>query len=218
MIQPKGNYEAKLKACGLFFIGALFVLGLAQSAQAQTCSPLGYAGDCNLLITVNSNGTTTSTNPSPNAYDGIEDQYVGVLNNDPNLVVNSINLSGIGIFQFDSDGAFSGGTNCTFDGVAGTYPCGSGGGNTGGPGDNGYASAGVNFSNITLGTPNTGTVLFLNGGLAYGQLGLFSLEEPATPGAVSTTGINMATTPEPAAAVLWLTGIVLIFLRKAVLN
>ena len=154
MIQPHGNHRAELKVGRLFLIGALFVLGLAQSAKAQTCVALGYASDCNLLITINSDGSITPSIPDTHAYDGTEDQYVGVLNNDPNLVVNSINLSGIGIFQFDADGAFAGARTCTFDSSSGfwdictgstsspgfgcitTYtmgphPCGTGGGGRG---------------------------------------------------------------------------------------
>jgi hypothetical protein len=196
----------------------------AGTASAQTCTPLGFAGDCNLLITINPDGTTTSTNPSastlnPNPYDGVEDQYVGVLNNDPSQIVNSIGLSGIGIFHFDSDGAFSGGNNCSGTGNPVTFPCGTGGGTSGGAGDNGYASAGVNFSGITLGdgvsTADTGTILFLNGGLSSSSgnnLGLFSLEEPASLTGVGVTGINV--TPEPGTIILCLTGIGLGFLMR----
>lgn len=211
-------------------IGFAAVMLFSGAARAGTCTPLGYAADCNLLIVVNANGSVTSSNPTFVAYDGTEDQYVGVLNNDPNLTVNSINLSGISIFQFDADGAFAGDRTCTYDSSTGfwdicsgststpgygctttysaaTYPCGTGGGTSGGPGDDGYASAGVNFSGITLGngysTPDTGTILFLNGGLSYGQLGLFSLEEPASLAGVSVTGIN---TPMPEPSIIRLLG------------
>jgi hypothetical protein len=191
----------------------------AGTASAQTCTPLGFAGDCNLLITINPGDIVTSTTPSLTPYDGVEDQYVGVLNNDPSLIVNSIGLSGIGIFHFDGDGAFSGGNICSGTGNPVTFPCGTGGGTSGGAGDNGYASAGVNFSGITLGdgvsTADTGTILFLNGGLSSSSgnnLGLFSLEGQASLTNVSVTGINP--TPEPGTIILCLTGIGLGFLMR----
>jgi PEP-CTERM motif len=227
----------KANWAGLLIVFAAVMLFSGTARATSTCPPLGYAPDCNLLITINANGTISTALPTSTPYDGTEDQYVGVLNNDPNLTVTSIKLSGIGIFQFDADGAFAGNRTCTFDSstgfwdicsgststpgfgcittyTAGTYPCGTGGGSSGGPGDNGYASAGVNFSGITLGngfsTPDTGFILFLNGGLSQGQLGLFSLEEPASLTGISVTGINtapMTATPEPSSVVLLGTGV-----------
>jgi PEP-CTERM motif-containing protein len=218
----------------LIGFAAVLLFSVSTARATSTCTPLGYSADCNLLITVNADGSTTSTNPSLVPYDGTEDQYVGVLNNDPNLTVNSISLSGIGIFQFDADGAFAGNKTCTFDSSTGywdicsgsssspgygctttytaaTYPCGTGGGTSGGPGDNGYASAGVNFSGITLGNgysaPDTGTILFLNGGLSDGQLGRFSLEERASLTGVGVTGINSVVTPEPSTFSVMLIGL-----------
>jgi hypothetical protein len=244
MIEPHGNLSAAFRVGRLLLISTLLAIGLAQSAKAQTCVPLGYAGDCNLLITVNPDGSITSTIPDSHAYDGTEDQYVGLLNKDPNLVVSSINLSGISIFEFDADGAFAGNRTCTFDTSsrfwdicsgnttdhgfgcttaysAATHPCGTGGGTSGGPGDNGYASAGVHFSGLIFGngfsTPDKGTILFLNGGLSNGHLGLFSLEGPASLSGISASGVNLATTPEPGTAVLWITGIgLMIVMRKRI--
>lgn len=239
---PKTNWLSKL-LIGFAAI-VLFSVGTARATVISTCGALGYAPDCNLLITVNPDGSITPTIPATHAYDGTEDQFVGLLNKDPNLVVSSIKLSGIAIFQFDADGAFAGNRTCTFDFITGfwdicsgnttdtgfgctttytaaTHPCGTGGGTSGGPGDNGYASAGANFSGITFGngysTPDTGTILFLNGGLSNGQLGLFSLEGPASLTGTSVTGVNLSAIPEPGTAVLWLTGIgLMIVMRKRI--
>jgi hypothetical protein len=117
------------------------------TAHAVTCP------SCNTLITINPDGSITITNPAGPA----EDALVGVANNDPNLIVNSISLSGNGIFDFDGDGPFGGS----------------------------YTPAGVSFTGIVGGSPETGTVVFSTG-IANGQLGLFGLEEPF----ISVTAIN----------------------------
>jgi hypothetical protein len=178
----------------------LLLLASGVSWAVPTCTPLGFAGDCNILITFGAGGSIVTTFPFATPYDaGVngDDQYVGVLNHSGHTL-NSITLTGIDIFHFDDDGAFSGGTNCVGGGAAGPNPCGTGGGTTGGSGDNGYASSSVTFSAITRGSPDVGTVNFV-GGLPDGGLTFFSLEAPA-----SLNAIGITATPEP--STIWLLG------------
>lgn len=182
-----------LAAAGVVALG---VMGLAPgTAQAVSCGALGWAGDCNLLITINPNGTVSTSQPFATPYDGVEDQFVGVFNNS-SLTLTGIRLSGVGIFDFDGDGAYSGGSNCSSSGSP-PNPCGTGGGTTG------YERGGINFfSDIVLNngsTPDTGIINFI-GNLSPGQLSLFSLEDPASVDGVTVTALNA--TPEPATLLL----------------
>src|SRR5436853_7791265 len=174
-------------------LAALAIL-CAVPSFAGTCAPLGQASDCNTLFTYN--GTTVATShPSTQPYDGVEDNYVGFLNNS-NLIVNSITLTGSSIFGFDGDGAFGavgqGPNACIASGVN-TYGCGTGGNNNAaGNGTNDwYNGPGTTF---TIVNSSNGSVTFI-GGLQPGQLAVFSLEEAPSVGNATVTQI--VATPEP---------------------
>lgn len=175
----------KLVLCG----AAIGTLALGSTAMAGTFPGYGTdPGGPGFIITLNPDGTATvaATAESPN-YDGVEDAYVGVINNSGHTV-NSVNLSAPSandIFGFDSDGidTYGAPTNAMDT--------------TGYGGPDGY------FTGITsAGGTDSGTVNFI-GGIADGGQDYFSLEGAltatsftATPGAV----------PEPATWAMMLLG------------
>jgi PEP-CTERM motif len=179
---------------------ALGLLGLMSAAQAGTCPGFTDSGtgpgasDCNVLATINANGTVTITMPQSTPYDGSDDNYIGILNNF-SQTLNNFSITGPatphygGIFGgMDGDGIcdtarFGTASLCTPPGTT------TGPGVASAPGPLNYAPTGVTLDALTK---NSGTVSFA-GGLAPGQLGVFSLEEPAS------LGINIVIpTPEPA--------------------
>ena len=93
----------------LAIIGALLTLFGGTSRAASICPGLGIIGPgCNEIITINQNGSTTVSEgayPST-AYDGSDDQLVGVINNS-GRTVNSILVTGPDIADFDGDGPWS---------------------------------------------------------------------------------------------------------------
>jgi autotransporter-associated beta strand protein len=138
---------------------------------------------CNVLITVASGGSVSTSNPNAAAsYDsGGDDNLVGIVNTSGGRI-NSITLTGNDIFGFDLDGACGADPGYTF--VGGGSPCGT-------PTDpSGYAPQGVSF---TVVNSDNGTVTFL-GGIASGSTAWFSLEGPASLTAASITQISA---PEP---------------------
>ncbi len=148
------------------------------------CPPTGDANDCNLLITINGDGSVTLTNPDPNAYDGLEDQLVGVQNN-TSQSIGTITLTGSGIFGFDRDGA------TTFNGL--------------GPfGPTGYEGPGTSFSGISADL-SSGNVNFSSTTLPAGGFAWFSLEEGASTVGTTVT-VGTTPTPEPGTMVLLGTG------------
>src|SRR5690242_1964014 len=125
----------------------LFVGVPSASALFTQCPPIGADTGCQVLITVNPDGTgTVSDDPSQGPYEGSEDALVGLQNNSAGTV-QSINLSSsTDIFGFDDDGICSG----LFSGPA---PSGCPFGPTG------YEGPGTSFSNISSDT-TSGTVDF----------------------------------------------------------
>ena len=145
---------------------AAATMGFAAQAHATlspagTCPDVtgsgGTATDCNLQVVFGPNGSiTTQTGPQAN-YDGVEDAFIGVVN-DSGATLDSFNISGAEIFRLDGDGIdlYAGIPANTMD-------------TTGYGGPMGY------FTNIN-GSMSSGTVNFM-GGLANGGTTYFSLEE-----------------------------------------
>lgn len=169
----------------LAFASVSLVAGSA-SAQISTPPAGNNPNGPQYIITYNANGTfstglntTYSTNPGP--YDGIEDTYFGVINNNAG-VLKSIFLSGPNIFGFDSDGI-------TAYGVPGNANDTTG---YGGPNA---------FFNVT--NANNGTVIFGANGIApNGGTDIFSLEEKV---ALNTLVIN-GSVPEPSTWAMMILG------------
>jgi len=150
------------------------------------------ATDCNVLLTINPSGSVTTTFPQATPYDGSDDNYVGILNNTTH-VLNNFNISGPAVTHYGGIfGGMDGDGICETSRFSSTgFTC------TGtvigiGAGQN-YAPVGVTLDGLTA---NSGTVNFA-GGLLPGELGLFSLEEPA-----SASGIIIHPAPEPATLLL----------------
>jgi len=146
---------------------------------------------CNDLITFNSNGSITTTNPNPTGFydSGGDDNMVGIINN-TSSPIHSIFLNGgtNDIFGFDGDGMCD---TTTPTGTTGWGPGGAGysfsaagaGGTTGGcvgatASVNGffYLPAGVTASGVNA-SETSGTIIFA-GGIPSGGTADFSLEGP----------------------------------------
>jgi hypothetical protein len=199
----------------LMITGALFCVQQA-AATPTICPGLGVLGPgCNEIITINPNGSTTISEgafPST-AYDGADDQLVGVFNNSNNTVF-SIVVTGIDIADFDGDGPWayqSGGygslTGCMDAGIQ-LYPCftpsvlaATGAGtDLGDPSD--YSGPDITYTNFA--SLDSVTVNF-NSGLAPGASTYFGLEEaPTVPPSITPSSV----TPEPSS--MPLTGSVLL--------
>jgi hypothetical protein len=167
--------------------GAMVPAGPANAAICPGGLPTGVGNttNCNELITINANGSITTSIPA-NAttnYDGVEDNVIGVVNNSPN-VVNSLHLiggPGSNIFGFDGDGI-----QLTIGGPI--NPADTSGSGYGGP---------IGFFSNLVGT-STGDINFSGGLAGNGATTYFSLEEPAT--------LNTTVTPAPEPATVALLG------------
>ncbi len=191
---------------------ALFATGAIGTAMAAATSPpftecptVGSATSCDVLITVNANGSATvaldSTQPP---YDNVEDSLVGVLNNSAHAI-GALPLSGSDIFGLEGDGmcSFGAAGNCSM-GISTTDP---------------YDYTG-DFVTFSITDVNTGVVNFV-GGLAPGASTFFSLE--GLPTANIVVGPPTSGTPEPATyGLMGMSGLLLLglsrFRRRAALS
>ena len=186
-----------LKFAALLAVGSLLpytaFAGPVSPCPALTGASSTYVtagAGCNTLITLNSDGTVSVTEPNLNPYDGSDDNYVGVINNSGHSV-SSLSLSGSNIFGFEGDGI-------DVFGIAGNVSDTSG---YGGP--NAF---------FTVTDANDGTVNFLAAiGAATGSTGYFSLEEAPSVNSLTTVGVGGGggtggATPEPNSLILLGTG------------
>jgi hypothetical protein len=145
---------------GMSSAGTICPAGSGANPFPHSPDPAGTG--CNVVLTINPDGSLSTAVTDPSPYEASEDALVGVVNNSPSSV-GSLTLTGPGIFGFEGDGictfTFVGSGYCTPAQIAGTDP-----------GD--YAGPTTSFTNLTA---NTGTVVF-NGGLGPGASTYFSLE------------------------------------------
>jgi uncharacterized repeat protein (TIGR01451 family) len=124
---------------------------------------------CTILITLNANGsiTTTFPNPSPSYDQGLDDNLIGVVNN-TNKVVTAVQLTSatVPIFGLEDDGV-CGLPGWTFSALGPNPNCAIA------TDPHLYGPAGINF---TIFNVNSGIVNFGNGGIAPGGNAFFSLE------------------------------------------
>jgi uncharacterized repeat protein (TIGR01451 family) len=174
----------------LIFIVFLLMGSNSAFAQTQTCAIIsgGDAGGglgvsptylanqdgranegCTILITLNANGsiTTTFPNPSPSYDQGLDDNLIGVVNN-TNKVITAVQLTSatVPIFGLEDDGV-CGLPGWTFSAVGPNPNCAIA------TDPHRYGPAGINY---TIFNANSGIVNFGNGGIAPGGNAFFSLE------------------------------------------
>ena len=172
-----------LRKLSLWAIAIITIsIGIPATALAGSICPSGSfphnpdAGPggtgCNVVITLNNNGSATVTVKDPAAYDTTpvgDDNLVGLVNNSANPI-SSLSLTGNDIFGFDDDGictfSFTGNAYCS---TPGHIP-GFAGGDYRGP-----------TSDFTFTNTNTGAVTF-SPAVAPGGSTFFSLEGPPTTG------------------------------------
>jgi len=198
-----------------FLVAGAFVFFSGAAFAVPTCPAVGQiAAGCNALITVGSGGTSTVTITNSHAYDGVEDQFVGILNNSGSTITGGT-VTGSGIGGLDLDGTFSIGNNCISSGAnpngcLGTtmYSLAS---QPADPFD--YSGTGGPFSNpgglrpdgspaVLFGAVSANSVaISFPAGLANGAFAYFGLEEPPTAG-----GFTFVVTPAPEPASLAVLG------------
>jgi hypothetical protein len=180
----------------------LFVLGSCGAWAGSVCpapnglNPFPYTPDsantgCNVLITINANGTVTVAIQDSNPYENSEDILVGVRNNSSSPVGSVTLTAGAGndIFGFDGDGM------CNFTFVGNAYCTSSP--HTSDPADYQGPTSTFVVTSPTSGTANFSPQVAANGGTTY-----FSLEgiPSASIGATVPSG-PAPTPPTPIAAV-----------------
>lgn len=149
-------------------------------------NPDNAATGCNVVITIAANGSISSSVKDATPYENSEDVMVGIVNNS-SVQVNSVNLSGSGIFGFDDDGI------CTYSFVGSSYCTGA---YLNDPLD--YAGPTSTFSNYSSGS--TGTVNFSPGIAANGGSTYFSLEGVPSNSLTGTVGSTGPSGPAAAPA------------------
>ncbi len=166
----------------LAYLSATVAAGALLAAGATQAFP-AYGADTGpaVIITLNANNTATVTNTGQGPYDGVEDSYIGVVNNSGHSVSDLTLHSTLTIFGFDGDGLALYGAPSPND-------------------PNGYGGPDGSF---TIADAYNGAIHFANG-IADGGTDYFSLEESVT--AASFTGVTIGT-PEPATWALMLIGV-----------
>jgi len=185
-------FKARATRWVLPVLGILVLMMGADSAfaQVQTCAMItgGDAGQgrgvsptylanqdgranqgCTILITLNSDGsiTTTFPNPAPSYDNGADDNMIGVVNN-TSKVITALQLSSttVPIFGLEDDGV-CGLPGWTFSPAGPNPNCAIA------TDPHGYGPAGINF---TIFNVNSGVVNFGNGGITPGGHAFFTLE------------------------------------------
>lgn len=146
----------------------------AVNGNAAYQAAVAASGTCNLTVVVNADGSTTSIIAgNPNAYDGDEDQLIGVVNNGP-VPVTVLHVSATGpVFRLDNDGI------CFYTPfVSNAQPCKT-------VSSNNYLGGASSFNNINANL-TSGDVNF-SPGIPPGGTSYFSLEEPPVAGALTIT-------------------------------
>ena len=182
---------------GVSLAAAGFAVGTVDvtPAHANVCPVItdniaGFgASDCNVLLTINADGSVTGTNPSgTSTYDGSDDAMIGILNN-TSQTLNHFLIHGSSNFG----GSFGG---MDGDGICQTSRF-SGAACTNSPQNTtlDYAPDGITLTAISA----TDGFVDIAGGLAPGAGLYFSLEAPA-----SINDISLITNvPEPASVALF---------------
>jgi hypothetical protein len=178
-----------MKHCKLF--SCLAIAALATLGSQASATPLNISVGLNpagpqYLITYNADGSfTTGLNPAyssnPGPYDGIEDTYFGVINNNAGTLTSIFLSSPTDIFGFDGDGLTSFGIS----------------GNANDP--SGYGGPVTYFSPIDF---FHGTVIFGPNGIAPGGTEIFALEEAVQ----LNTLVVSPSVPEPSTWAMMLLG------------
>ena len=184
-------------------LAVISLVSLAIPSVASAASPcpalsgadttyLSAGAGCNTVITVGSDGSLAITFPNVNAYDGSDDNYVGIINN-TNSPLSTLTLTGTDqIFGFENDGIDA-------YGIAGNAIDNS----QFAPGA--YGGPNVFFTAINS-SFTTGTVNFIVP-IAPGGSSFFSLEEAPAQGTITGT-VGSTVTPEPNSLVLLGTGVI----------
>lgn len=185
----------------LMLTASLLVLGSIQMWAGTVCpagnGPLPFPHNpdngstgCNVVVTINANGSVSVSLKDATPYEESEDILVGVVNNSGSAVT-SLNFSGTGIFGFEGDGictfTFVGSGYCSLSQIAGTDP-------------QDYQGPTSTFSNIA-GGGNSGTVNFSPGIAANGGTTYFSLE--GLPSSALSASVGSTGTPSVPALSPW---------------
>src|SRR5712671_3550447 len=175
----------------VFGIVVLMMGASSAFAQTQTCAIVTGGGaspttgvnpaylanldgraneGCTILITLNANGSITTTHPNPaTSFDsGLDDNLIGVINNTAQTITGlQLSSATIPIFAFDNDGVCAGRPGYTFSALGPNPNCAIA------TDPHTYGPAGINFTVINA---NTGIVNFGNGGIGPNSNSFFSLE------------------------------------------
>ena len=191
-------------------IGAALITLPLSTANAYPDVGADIGGPA-LILTVNAGNTQVVTN-GPNAgtpYDGVEDTYIGLVNN-TGAILTQVTItapSNIGVFGFDSDGIGSNASVAYCVGAAcgvQQYGTPNGSDNTGYGGPIGFFDT-FSFGDGTSATNDT-AILHLVGGLAIGGTTWFSLEEPLA-ACQGQLCLSVPPVPLPGALPLFATGL-----------